>query len=224
MSLARKAALLCALLLGISVSAWAQFMGRGMGHQPPRLPGVFKPVVGSGAEYEMTSKGETMDFAWAVVGKEKVDGAEGYWLEIRSQGGKMPGEMVMKQLLVMDGEQTGIKRMIMQPPGRPPMEMPTGMMAMVPHHAPPGEQSSGEQMGEKVGSESVTVPAGTFQCEHYRKQEENRTIDYWISTKVSPYGVVRMTGPDMTMVLKKELSNETSHVKGEPQKMEMPHY
>jgi len=31
-----------------------------------------------------------------------------------------------------------------------------------------------------------------------------------------------MTGPDVTMVLKKILTNEASHIKGEPQKMQMP--
>jgi hypothetical protein len=31
-----------------------------------------------------------------------------------------------------------------------------------------------------------------------------------------------MTTPDMTMVLNKILTNETSHIKGEPQKTQMP--
>jgi hypothetical protein len=220
----RKAGFLSALLLGITAGAWGQFMGRGMGQQPPHMPGIFKPVVGSGAEYEATLQDETMDFSWAVLGQEKVDDQEGYWLEIRTQGGKMQGEMVMKQLIVMSGDQMGMKRMIMQAPGRPPMEMPAGMMRMAPHHGPPAEEAGGEQMGEMIGTESVTVPAGTFECEHYRKQEGRKTIDYWISSKVSPYGVVKMTSPEMTMVLKKELKNETSHIKGEPEKMEMPHF
>jgi len=76
----------------------------------------------------------------------------------------------------------------------------------------------------KVGSESVTVPAGTFDCEHYRKQTAEGTVDVWVSTKVSPYGTVKMTSGQMTMVLEKVLSNETSHIKGEPQKFEMPKF
>ena len=77
-------------------------------------------------------------------------------------------------------------------------------------------------MGELVGTETVTVPAGTFTCQHYRKQEQERHRDMWISTQVTPYAMVKMTGPDMTMVLKKVLTNETSHIKGEPQKMQLP--
>ena len=77
-------------------------------------------------------------------------------------------------------------------------------------------------MGELVGTESVTVPAGTFTCQHYRKQEKNGPADMWISTQVTPYGMVKMTSADTTMVLKKILTNETSHIKGEPQKMQFP--
>jgi hypothetical protein len=77
-------------------------------------------------------------------------------------------------------------------------------------------------MGELVGTESVTVPAGTFTCQHYRKQDPKGTVDMWISMQVTPYGMVKMTGPDTTMELKKILTNETSHINGEPQKMQMP--
>jgi hypothetical protein len=46
-------------------------------------------------------------------------------------------------------------------------------------------------------------------------------VDVWISSKVSPYGTVKMSSGEMTMVLEKVLSNETSHIKGEPQRMDM---
>jgi hypothetical protein len=84
----------------------------------------------------------------------------------------------------------------------------------------PGQGDSSP--GEKVRSETITVPAGTFECEHYRKQEPHGIVDLWISSKVSPYGMVKMSSGEMTMVLEKVLSNETSHIKGEPQKMDMP--
>ena len=129
--------------------------------------------------------------------------------------------MVMKQLMVLGGDKPQIKRMIMQMPGRPPMEMPMGMMpGMGQRGQAPGQGDS--TPGEKVGSETITVPAGTFECEHYRKAEPHGTVDVWISTKVSPYGIVKMSNGEMTMVLEKVLSNETTHIKGEPQKMNMP--
>jgi hypothetical protein len=58
------------------------------GPQPP-LPGLQNPVVGSGAEYEMSVKGKEMDMAYAVVGKEEVNGSPGVWLETRMQSPEM---------------------------------------------------------------------------------------------------------------------------------------
>jgi hypothetical protein len=47
-------------------------------------------------------------------------------------------------------------------------------------------------------------------------------VDVWISSKVPPYGMVKMSSAEMTAVLEKVLSNETSHIQGEPQKMNIP--
>jgi hypothetical protein len=212
--------LVIALALGFTTGAWAQGMRGGMGRQAPRLLGEFKPVVGSGAQYQMTAKNGTMSFAYVIVGQEDVEGSAGYWMEIRSENPGMPGEMVMKQLIVTGGDKPQIKRMIMQMPGRPPMEMPMGMLGM--GQRGQGSGAGDTSPGEKVGSETITVPAGTFECDHYRKQEPRGTVDVWISSKVPPYGMVKMSSAEMTAVLEKVLSNETSHIQGEPQKMNIP--
>ena len=224
MNYSRKAAFLCALCLALAASAAAQFGHRGP--RAPQIPTPFKPVVGSGAEYQFTGKGETADFAYAVVGKEQVEGKEGYWLEIRIHNKKMKGEMVMKELMAMNGSQPELKRLISQPPGRPAMEMPSSMLGMIRSHTPAatgGNEKTGG-LGQKVGTETITVPAGTFECDHYRTQEEGSTVDLWVSSKVSPYGVVKMVRNDATMVLQKVLTHETSHIKGTPQKFQMPHF
>jgi hypothetical protein len=210
------AAVLCA---GSAAAAWAQM---GMGMRPPTIPGEFKPVVGSGAQYQITTKQGNIDMAVAVVGKESVNGADGYWMEQRMLGGK-GGAMISKLLMVMSGGQPGIKRMIVQMPPRPPMEMPVGMMGMMGgmgKNVPKPETGGGPQgKGEMLGTESVTVPAGTFECQHFRSQSEHGTADVWFTTKVSPYGLVKMTSADTTMTLEKVLEHETSQITGEPQKM-----
>ena len=220
MRYATRMVLTITMCLGIAGAAVAQ-----MGMRPPQIPGEFKPVVGSGAQYEIsTKKDPKMDLAYAIVGKESVDGAEGYWMEIRMLSGKGEG-MIMKELMVMTGETPGPKRMIMQMPGRPPMEMPMGMMSGMMKNMPKQtatETGSGHGMGEKVGMEPIVVPAGTFLCDHYRSQSDRGTADVWVSTKVAPYGLVKMTSEDTTMVLEKVLTNETSQIKGEPQKMDFP--
>jgi hypothetical protein len=191
------------------------------------MPGLQNPVLGSGAEYQMSAKGKDMDIAYAIVGKEDVSGNPGFWVEMRMQSAELGGEMISKMLVVSSGAEAGMKRMIMQQPGQPPMEMSGMMMSMMQQHTAhsttPNAGAGGKgDMGQLMGTESITVPAGTFSCQHYRKQEQNGPVDMWISTEVTPYALVKMTGTDLTMVLKKTLTNESSHIKGEPRKMQFP--
>lgn len=220
MNFSRKTALLCAL--GLSVAAGAAGQVGQQGPRTPSIPTPFTPVVGSGAQYQVTTRDGRMTFTYAVVGKERVDGNDAYWLEVRSDGAMLKGEMVIKELTLGIGAHPEIKRMIMQPPGRPPMEAPPGMMEMMKQHMAQNEKARKDGMGEKMGTESITVPGGTFECDHFRRQENQMDVDYWISSKVPPYSLVKMTGPDTSMVLEKVLTGEMSHIKGEPQRMDMP--
>jgi hypothetical protein len=68
---------------------------------------------------------------------------------------------------------------------------------------------------EDVGSESITVPAGTFSCEHYRAKDGSG--DTWVSPKVSPLGVVKHQGKDSTMVLTKVIADAKDKIVGTPQ-------
>ncbi len=227
---AKRAAMILGVALAVTGGLWAQRPSHGgmggMFGNMPSLPGLTNPTVGSGSEYLITAKGKESDVAMVALGKEDVDGAAGYWMEMRMTSPDLGGEMVMKTLTVTTGTETGVKRMIMQQPGKPPMEMDGMLMSMMQQHQPhpttPNPGSGNGSRGELVGTESVTVPAGTFTCQHYRNQGTNGTTDMWISTDVTPYAMVKMTSADTTMVLKKVLTNETSHVKGEPQKMQMP--
>jgi len=225
----KKAAMMLLVALSLTAGLWAQRPHGGMGGMfgsMPTLPGLSNPTVGSGSEYQMTSKGKDMDLSVVALGKEDVDGSTGFWMETRMTSDELGGEMVMKSLTVVNATESGVKRMIIQQPGKPPMEMDGMMMSMMQQHQtqpsrPSGVGANGNH-GQLVGTESVTVPAGTFTCQHYRDQGPHGTTDVWISTDVTPYAFVKMVGPDTTMVLKKVLSNETSHIHGEPQKMQMP--
>lgn len=217
--------LVLAGVLILASTAQAQHMS--MGGNAPQIPGQFIPVVGNGAEYQIQTKKENMNWEYAIVGKESVDGKDAFWMEIRMKAPKGPS-MIMKQLMVLEGETPDIKRMIIQSPGEEPMEMPAGMMSGMMKRAQRSahEKAGGNppSLGEKIGSETVTVPAGTFECDHYRTTAEGKPADVWISTKISPYGLVKMASADTTMVLQKVLENETSKITGEPRKFEMPHF
>ena len=134
MSSFKRTSMILVLALAVAASAWAQRGGKGgmgMMGSLPKMPGLSNPVVGSGAEYQMTAKGKDMDVAWAIVGKEDVNGSPGIWMETRMQSADMGGEMVTKMLMVTTGPEAGMKRMIMQQPGQPPMEMGGMMMGMM---------------------------------------------------------------------------------------------
>jgi hypothetical protein len=203
--LAKIAAGLCCLL-SIAASGSAQ-MGMGM-RGGPTPHGFFNPIIGAGSDYEITSSdGRKTNMEFAIVGKESVAGKDGYWMEFTSQG------MIMKSLTVV-GDQGVTTRMIMQIPGRPPMEMPAEMLHMYGPGAPQSPTTDIRSTSEDVGSEPVTVPAGTFDCEHYRAKDGSG--DTWISRKVSPFGVVKHQGKDSTMVLTKVLTDAKDKIVGTP--------
>ncbi len=190
-------------------SAWPQ-MGMDV-FRKPSFTKVFNPVVGKGAEYETVrtdSKNGPQTLQMFIVGKESVDGKDGYWMEIVTSGEK-GGNFVGKTLFSKDDFQ--FRRMVMQVPGQPAMEMPFN-----PSDA--RKQSIQDTLSEwhSVGTESVTVPAGTFSCEHWKNDKNNSEV--WTSDKVTPFGMVKEVGSNSTMVLTKILSDMPDRITGPVQK------
>ncbi|HEY2746548.1 MAG TPA: hypothetical protein VGL86_18075 [Polyangia bacterium] len=68
-----------------------------------------------------------------------------------------------------------------------------------------GSVKKGESMGKLVGAEKITVPGGTFETKHYKrelpKEAGGMTIDVWMSDKAVPTGVVKLSGGGVEMVL-----------------------
>jgi len=99
--------------------------------------------------------------------------------------------------------------MIVQQPGQLAMELPlhAGMQASMHKHK--------EEELEKwhlAGSESITVPAGTFSCQHWKKDEG--VGDVWMTEKVSPFGMVKYISSGETMVLVKVITDAKVHITG----------
>lgn len=205
MKLATRYGITALCLLFITVAANAQ-----MGRQTPMPRGMLNPVVGAGAAYDVTSSdGRKTNIEFTIVGKDSVNGKDAYWMEWTTNAGN--GEMVMK-VLTSFGDSSGMSRVIMQMPGRPPMEMPSQMTSrMGSQNAPTDIRNSAED----VGSETITVPAGTFSCEHYRAKDGSG--DTWISAKVSPFGVVKHQGKNDSMVLTKQITDAKDKIVGAPQ-------
>ena len=205
-----KFALRCGSIFMLAATLPA-LAGAQMGmHAGPAMRGIFNPVVGSGGEYEMTTdKGKTV-MEILVVGKESVDGKDGYWFEMAISNASM-GQMISKSLTVLDGQDTVVSRMIMQMGSRPPMEMPTQM-----YKANAQKQSADiRDRADDVGSETVTTPAGTFVTEHYKMKDGSG--DAWVAPKAGPYGLVKFQGKDSTMVLTKVITDAKDKITGTPQ-------
>ena len=198
------------VVLATGTAASAQ-MGMGMRGGPPQINGVWNPAVGKGASYEVTAEsGKKMEMEITVVGKETVNGKDGYWLQMAMSNSEMGGQMVMKHLLVLDGQETHSVKTIMQLPGRPPMEMPAQMS----HHEHANQSADIRTDAQDLGSESITVPAGTFTCEHYRAKDDSES---WLAKDVPPWGLVKHQGKESTMVLVKVIKDAKDKIVGTPQ-------
>jgi hypothetical protein len=105
-------------------------------------------------------------------------------------------------------------RMIVQLPGQPqPLEI-----AMNPGMRQQSHMQAEVEKWHKVGTESITVPAGTFSCDHWAKDDGKG--DLWASSKVSPMSLVKQTSPARSMVLMKVLTDVQDHITGTPMKMD----
>ena len=201
------------LVFGFASSARAQ-MGMDL-FKKPSITKVFHPVVGKGAQYETTIKGGTQSKAttmeMGIVGKESVDGKDGYWMQFVSSDDK-GHSTVGKALFTVDDFQ--FHRMIIQPPGQGAIEMPVNMSGRT-------RERIDEQMKDwhSVGTETVTVPAGTFSCDHWKNDKDGAEV--WTSDKVTPYGVVKQSGKDSTMVLVRVLDNVPDRITGPVRKFDM---
>ena len=199
------------LLITILALASSQFSAAQMGTQLPDVAGVFTPVVGSGAAYEMARKDDPKtEFEVSVVGKE----GSGYWIEYTMQSSR--GTAYMKALSAREGDDVIVQQMIMQSPGRPPMDM-TSIVKM---HPMQSAQSKADMRSnaENLGTETITTPGGTFACQHWRSKKDGS--EYWLSDKISPWKVVKMSGKDHTMTLTRVITDAKTHITGTPVSME----
>jgi hypothetical protein len=94
------------------------------------------------------------------------------------------------------------------------MEMPTTANG---GQAPPTSADVRSQ-AEKVGTEDVTTPAGTFSCDHYRAKDGK--WDAWLSTKITPWGLVKSKSGDTTMTVLRVITDAKDHITGTPQKFD----
>ncbi len=194
------------------------FAAQMFGPKPPTLSGVWHPVVGTGALYETVKDGKKNTLEITVLGKEDVDGKPAYWTEMGLVDPRTGQPVYVKSLMTVDNTGVTSMRMVMQIPGQPDpveMDMTSNPMARGMKNTTPANIAD---QAEIVGTETVTVPAGTFSCTHYRKKDG--TGDAWVSDKVGPWGLVKAVDKDSTIVLSKVITDAQDHITGTPRKFD----
>jgi hypothetical protein len=198
------------LVLTCIYAAQAQF---GM-MKTPEVRGVFNPVVGEGASYQIVDNNkETKQFDIAIVDK---DSSGGFWTEYSMQDPK-EGTVYAKQLITRQRGDAYVERFIVQAAGQPAMEISAMMKKMQGQAAKP-QKLDFRAEAQNLGTESVTTPAGTFSCQHWRTTKDN--ADIWLSDKVKPWGLVKYSQKDSTLTVTKLITNAKTHITGTPMSME----
>lgn len=204
-------ALALVLVLG-AVAPSQAFMGGG---PAAKFFTEFKPVVGSWAEYVMTSEGEPpVTMRISIVGKE----GELYWYEMLMIAEKQ--ERIVTKILVTGNpqESANLKRFIVKAGDEPAMEMPIEMTRM----GASEDVGVPEPTSVDKGVESVTVPAGTFKASHWLYTVDKMTSDVWVVQGIGPYGLVKSRTEDIEVALKAYGDDATSLITETPQMFSMP--
>ncbi len=193
-----SAARTATVVLLLSSTTLAQF-----GPRMAIMGGAFSPVVGEGAAYEVTTArdNEKRQMEVAITGKEEYQGKTGYWMEYSFTDAKQRA-MASKMMVSLNGDQTTTMRIVMRMGTEVvEMDMNNPMMQRSQQKTSPADV---RRSAERVGTETITVPAGIFACEHWRAKDGSG--DYWISEKVRPMGLVKTAGKDSSMVLLRQIT------------------
>jgi len=177
----------------------------------PLIVDIFQPVVGNGGLYQTQSeqnKARNQTKEMTVVGKETFEGKEAYWIEIGHTDEKN-GAMSYGKILITKDDLIW-RRIISQQSGQQPTEIDLH---------PEARKKSNQELENwrKVGSESITVPAGTFVCDHWTK---GKGYDIWVNPKISPFSTVKEVDLNSTTVLVKVITDATDHITGTPKKFD----
>jgi len=200
--------LVVAVCLSVAAPARAQ-MGMNL-FKKPNITDIFKPVVGKGGVYETQRVDKKDDPArtmeMTIVAKETVDGQDAFWFEVAHNDEKKGQPSYAKMLVTRDFQ---FHKMVFQQPGQQSMEMP-----FHPGASDKAKQHREEELEKwhQIGTETITVPAGTFSCAHWQKDDGKG--DVWVSDKISPFGMVKMVNERETMTLTKVISDAKDHITG----------
>jgi len=177
--------------------------------------------AGSWAQYQISGSEGSGTMRMALL-SEGAGGTEGTWFEM---SGDFNGQSAIIQILADEWpfEADDVREMVLKAAGQPAMRMPEAMMSRMRGQmtSPVGNMAASCAQGELLGSESVEVPAGSFDAYKLKPSDVGQgTPDaVWVSTDI-PFGVIKSEGSGGTMVLLDYGTDATSSIDEEP--VDMP--
>jgi hypothetical protein len=175
--------------------------------------------VGSWATYEVDADGQQGTMRFALL-PEGAGGEQGQWFELSMNVNNQ--DMVL-QLLVPSWPfaPDDIQGVVMKAEGQPAMRLPDTMLGMMRGQVdlPISSMSESCAASSLLGTETVTVPAGTFEAYHIRpSDQEMGEGDVWVSPD-APFGLVKGAGDDGSMTLIEAGTGAISTITETPQDM-----
>ena len=155
---------------------------------PMSYEAMAKAKAGSWAEYTMSMPGspQKLTVRYAVV--EKTDRELTMETDSQTPMGPVHSSMTFAP---SPPDAWKLVKARMQMGTQPAQDVPAAKLGQ-------GGIKKSDTPGQLVGSEKITVPAGTFECKHYKhelpKEAGGMTLDVWMSDKAVPTGVVKMSG------------------------------
>ncbi len=143
---------------------------------------------------------------------------EGQWFEIALTD-PMRRTLIFRTLVQGKlSKPKAIKKVIVQPPGQRPLELPPTMLKNPLPTFRSGRAVAGK--GAKGKRETVKVAAGSFKAVRYRTENDGQVSEAWISKTIKGWPLVKVSTPLVLMELAGHGEKGKSDVKGKPVKMD----
>lgn len=175
------------------------------------------PEVGRWAEFKgLFNKKDPYTIRYAVIGSENREGKDLKWLELRMVGSQKGRNLVYQMLVPGSPAELGdVREIVMKTGEKPAMKMDGMMLKMIRGQVEKQSFLSGACKDVTlVGPESVTVPAGKFESQHFRSSEH--ASDSWLAAGI-PFSLVKSTGKDYQMELIAHGDGAKSSIAEKPQ-------
>ncbi|HEY3997544.1 MAG TPA: hypothetical protein VGO93_01680 [Candidatus Xenobia bacterium] len=188
-------------VFSIHPPAFAQF-------RLPSLIGIWDPIVGSGAVYDVvTSDGTRSTMELDCTGHEPG----GSWFELVTEENHQA--TVVKQLLGPGG----VTRVILKRDDQPAVEVPP--QAVVGGGMPLNVR----QNGRLSAHDHLTLAGRSWATDHYLVTDASHTRwDVWTSPLVPPCDLVCLKSGRITIALARQLRHVKSAITGTPQPLDLP--